>query len=320
MNSLFLNLFLFLVGLFLLIKGGDWLVTGASSIAKRFGVPTIVIGLTIVAFGTSAPELFINLFASLKGSTEIAYGNILGSNIANTFLILGLSAVFLPIALQKNTVWKEIPFAFLASVALAFLVNDSAIDGRSFSELSRIDGAILLLFFAIFVYYTFGISQVEADRRTIQALSPLKSSLMIMLGIVMLALGGNLIVDSASFIAHFIGISEAVIGLTIVAIATSLPELVTSIIAIKKKESDIGIGNIVGSNIFNILFVLGLTSVISPLPFTPNLNVSLFVAIFAAFLLFIIMFFEKRHIISRMKGVAFVSIYVAYITYTVVIA
>ena len=315
--DILLNVLLFVLGFGALIKGGDILVAGASSIARRFGVPSIVIGLTIVAFGTSAPELFVNIFAATQGSYEIAFGNILGSNISNTFLILGVAAVMYPLALQRNTIWKEIPLSLLAAILLAVMVNDAIFDARTFSELSRIDGVVLISFFIVFLYYTFGMTKIEGTREVIPEFSLPRSSLMVIGGIVLLALGGDFIVDSARFFALLIGISEAVIGLTIVAVGSSLPELVTCIVAGIKKEADIGIGNIVGSNIFNILFVLGITSLIQPLPFTPNLQVSMVIAVFAAFSLFGIMFIERKHMLSRMKGAAFIAAYVLYISYTV---
>src|SRR3989338_3489331 len=221
---------LMVVGFGLLIKGADFLVDGASAIAKKFGVSALVIGLTIVAFGTSAPELIVNIFASVQGNTDIAIGNILGSNIANILLILGISSMIFPLTVKKGTVWKEIPLGLLAIVVVAIMANDRIIDGGGFSGLTRIDGLILISFFIIFLYYTFGISKVEGEEETdnIRNYSVLRSITVVIIGLVGLTLGGKWIVDSAVTIAEGLNISQAVIGLTVVAIGTSLPELATS--------------------------------------------------------------------------------------------
>ena len=304
-----------LVGFVFLIKGADLLVEGASSVAKKFGVSALVIGLTIVAFGTSAPELIVNIFASIQGNTDIAIGNILGSNIANILLILGISAVIFPLAVKKGTVWKEIPLCLLAIIVAGLMANDMLIDGISFSALTRIDGLILISFFIIFLYYTFGISKAEgeAEETVIKERSVIKSIAMVVVGLVGLTLGGKWIVDSAVVVAESFGVSQAVIGLTIVAIGTSLPELVTSAVAAFKKNADIAIGNIVGSNIFNVFWILGASAIISPLPFSSVLMRDMIVAIIATLLLFIFMFVGKKHILERWQGVCFILAYIIYI-------
>ncbi len=316
-----LTYLLFPIGFVLLIKGADFLVDGASSIAKRLGVSALVIGLTIVAFGTSAPELIVNIFASIKGNADIAIGNILGSNIANILLILGISAVIFPLAVKTGTVWKEIPFALLAVVVTAVIANDALIDNGSFSGLTRIDGFVLIAFFIIFLYYTFGISRAQAADASevpIHHYSLPRACLMVALGLVGLTVGGKWIVDGAVALATTLGISEALIGLTIVAVGTSLPELATSAVAAYKKDVDIAVGNIVGSNIFNIFWILGVSAVINPLPFSSLLMRDVLMTIFATLLLFIVMFIGKRHILERWQGACFIALYVSYIVALIV--
>lgn len=310
---------LFILGFVFLIKGADLLVDGASSIAQKLNISAIVIGLTIVAFGTSAPELVVNIFASLNGNTDIAIGNILGSNIANILLILGISAIIFPLVAKRGTVWKEIPLSLLAAVILAVMANDALIDGGSFSGLTRIDGIVLIAFFIIFLYYTFGIAKVEGEASVedIEQCSYTKSILYICVGLAGLVFGGMWIVDGAVSIAEHVGISQSLIALTIIAIGTSLPELATSAVAAYKKQTDIAIGNIVGSNIFNIFWILGISSVISPLPFSPLSGVDLLMTIFVSLLLFLLMFVGKKHTVERWQGVLMVILYVAYIVFLI---
>jgi cation:H+ antiporter len=314
-----LTYILFVVGFVILIKGADWLVEGASSVAKKFGISAIVIGLTIVAFGTSAPELIVNLLASIQGNTDIAIGNILGSNIVNILLILGVCAVISPLVVNKNTTWKEIPLALLSVIVVALMANDALIDGSSFSAISRIDGLILLGFFAIFLYYTHGISKgAEAEKQSIKTHKLSTSILMILGGLICLTVGGKWIVDGAVGIATSLGISQALIGLTIVAIGTSLPELATSAVAAYKKQTDIAIGNIIGSNIFNIFWILGLSSVIKPLPFSPALNLDISMTLLATILLFLALFIGKKRILERWQGFTFIGIYIMYIAILII--
>lgn len=311
---------LFVIGFFILIKGAGLLVDGASAIADKFKISPLVIGLTIVAFGTSAPELAVNIFASAAGSSEIAIGNIIGSNIANILLILGVSALIYPLTSKKNTVWKEIPLGLLAAVVVGLMANDFLIDGAIFSGLSRIDGLVLLSFFIIFIYYSFGIAkqQESPDDCEIKNLNLVKSIFYIVIGLIGLVVGGNWIVSGAIKLASGFGISESLIGLTVVAIGTSLPELATSAIAAYKKQADIAIGNVVGSNIFNIFCILGISSVIRPLPFNPANNIDFLIMIIATVILFIIMFIGKKRIIERWQGVTMISIYVAYTVFLIV--
>jgi cation:H+ antiporter len=311
---------LFVIGFFILIKGAGLLVDGASAIADKFKISPLVIGLTIVAFGTSAPELAVNIFASAAGSSEIAIGNIIGSNIANILLILGVSALIYPLTSKKNTVWKEIPLGLLAAVVVGLMANDFLIDGVNWSGLSRIDGLVLLSFFIIFIYYSFGIAkqQESSDDCEIKNLNLVKSIFYIVIGLIGLVVGGNWIVSGAIKLAVGFGISESLIGLTVVAIGTSLPELATSAIAAYKKQADIAIGNVVGSNIFNIFCILGISSVIRPLPFNPANNIDFLIMIIATVILFIIMFIGKKRIIERWQGIAMISIYVAYTLFLIV--
>lgn len=291
------------------------MVEGASSIAKKFRISALVIGLTIVAFGTSAPELIVNIFAGINGNTDIAIGNILGSNISNILLILGVSAIIFPLVVTKGTVWKEIPLSLLAILAAGVMANDFLIENGTFSGLTRIDGIILLFFFIIFLYYTYGISKAEGASGSVEVKdrSFLKAGTMVFVGLAALTMGGKWVVDSAVLIAAGLGISQAVIGLTIVAIGTSLPELATSAIAAYKKNTDIAVGNIVGSNIFNIFWILGISAIINPLPFSLILTRDVLMTVIATFLLFAFMFVGRRHTLERWQGFLFVAIYVAYL-------
>ena len=310
---------LFVVGFVLLISGANLLVEGSASIAKKLNISSIVIGLTIVAFGTSAPELIVNIFASVQGNTEIAIGNILGSNIVNILLILGVSSIIYPLATKENTVWKEIPLSLLAAILLGVMVNDTLIDGGTFSGLTRIDGIVFIAFFIIFLYYTFGISKVSGENTDleIKEMSYMKSSLYIVGGLLGLVFGGKWIVDGAIKIAEGFNVSQSLIGLTVVAIGTSLPELATSAVAAYKKQSDIAIGNVVGSNIFNIFWILGLSAVINPLPFSKDSAMHIIMTILASLILFLIMFIGKKHTVERWQGVIMILIYIGYVAYLI---
>ena len=295
------------------------MVEGSASIAKKLNISSIVIGLTIVAFGTSATELIVNIFASVQGNTEIAIGNILGSNIVNIFLILGISAIIYPLATKENTVWKEIPLSLLAAILIGVMVNDLLIDGGTFSGLTRIDGIVLIAFFIIFLYYTFGISKVSGENTDLEIkdMSYMKSSLYIVGGLLGLVIGGKWIVDGAIKIAEGFNVSQSLIGLTVVAIGTSLPELATSAVAAYKKQSNIAIGNVVGSNIFNIFWILGFSAVINPLPFSKDSAIDIIMTILASLILFLIMFIGKKHTVERWQGVIMILIYIGYVAYLI---
>ena len=310
---------LFVVGFIILIKGADLLVDGSSSIARKFQVSNLVIGLTLVSFGTSAPELIINLVASFEGKQEIAIGNILGSNIANTLLILGISALIYPLAVHKSTVWKEIPYSVLAVLVLGFLVNGVIVGGESQALLSRFDGLILLVLFIVFIFYTFSIAKKHNELSDVQykELEVFKSVVYTVLGILGLGFGGPMIVNGAVKIAQNIGMSESFIGLTIIALGTSLPELATSAVAAYKRNTDIAIGNVVGSNIFNVLWILGISSVIKPLVFDSSNMINLYIVIFVSIILFLSIFIGRKHSIGRLEGFFFLLMYAAYIIYLV---
>ncbi len=315
--------FLFLAGgIVLVIYGANFLVDGSSSVAKKLGINDLVIGLTVVAFGTSAPELTVNIFSALKGSTDIATGNILGSNISNIFLIIGVAAVIYPIHIQNNTKWKEIPFSLLAVVALGILANDTLFNNETENLISRSDGLILLCFLVIFLIYTFGMAKnrnsLIIQNENIKKLPVWKAVLFIIAGLVGLYFGGKYLIEGAVNIAKLMGMSERVIGLTIIAVGTSLPELATSIAAARKKKPDIIIGNVIGSNILNVFFILGITATINPLPFNAEINFDLLIAILASILLFITTITMGKKVIVRTEGIIFLIIYFSYITYSVI--
>lgn len=302
MTSSFL---LLLIGLVFLIKGADWLVSGASALARRFRIPELVIGLTIVSFGTSAPELVVNSFAAFQNHPDIVLGNIIGSNNFNLFLILGIAGLILPLSVQSTTVWKEIPFSLLAALVLLILANDQWI-GHGSDVLSRTDGVILLLFFVIFWIYLF--KQVKKERLNPQTepdashMDKWKMDGLILGGLVLLVIGGKLIVNSAVTIARHYQISEQIIGLTIIAAGTSLPELATSVVAAIRRNNDIAVGNVIGSNIFNIFFILAISSLIRPISFDVSFNRDILLLIGGTLFLFIAMFTGKVHKLDRWEA------------------
>lgn len=308
-----------IVGFFILIAGANYLVNGASALAKRLHVSDLVIGLSVVAFGTSTPELFVNIFASMQGNAEIAIGNVLGSNIFNILLILGVSSLIFPLSVTKGTVWKEIPFSLLAAIILGAMANDVLFDHMPSSSLSRIDGLVLISFFIVFLYYLVSISKDTdtSQQIDVKQMSLIKSVGMIIGGMIGLVLGGHLVQSSAVKIASSLGVSQTLIGLTIVAAGTSLPELATSAVAAFKKNSDIAVGNIVGSNIFNIFLILGISALIKPLPITAQINMDILVLLFSSIFLFLFMFTGKRRIIDRWEGAVFFMCYISYIIFLV---
>jgi cation:H+ antiporter len=312
---------LLIIGFALLIKSADFLVDGASSIARRLRVSDLVIGLTVVAFGTSTPELFINIVASTQGNTDIAIGNVLGSNIANVLLILGVSSIIYPLTVTKGTVWKEIPLSLLAALLLGILANDQWIDKGDSSVLTRIDGLVFLSFFVIFLYYSFSIAKtIEGmeEHVSTKRYGMVRSVLLIVSGLIGLSLGGKWIVDGAVHLALSLGMSQSLVGLTLVAIGTSLPELATSAVAARKKNVEIAVGNVVGSNIFNVFFVLGTSALIKPLPFQTKNNVDIGMVIVTNILLFVTMFTGKRRLLDRWEGVVFTVLYAGYILFLVI--
>lgn len=308
-----LSILCLVAGFILLIKGADFLVEGASSLAVKMSISEIVVGLTVVAFGTSAPELIVNVIASLQNNSAITFGNIVGSNIANILLILGVAGIIAPIATEKNTVWKEIPFAFLAAIILLVACNDVLLLGLQSNVISFGDGVVLLLFFIAFLVYTFAIPKIQVDDVVeITKISNVKIGVYIFIGLIMLVAGGKFVVDNAVFIAKNLGISDKTIGLTVVAIGTSLPELFTSAIAVYKKKNDIAVGNVVGSNIFNIFFILGTSTIISPVALPSGFNIDLLVLVAASAFLFFTMFTGKKRTLDRWEAILFVLGYIAY--------
>ncbi|MBO5000102.1 MAG: calcium/sodium antiporter [Bacteroidaceae bacterium] len=312
---------IFLIGgLVMILLGANGLTDGAAAVAKRFNISDLVIGLTIVAFGTSAPELVISTMAALGGSADMAIGNVMGSNAFNVLMIIGVTAMVLPIKVGEGILSKEIPLVILASFVLAVCANDILLDGGSSNVISRIDGLVLLGFFLIFMRYTFAIARNggdEAEEEKIKEMPIWKSALFILGGLAGLVYGGQLFVDGASGIASSLGVSESIIGLTIVAGGTSLPELATSVTAALKKNSGIAIGNVIGSNLFNVFFVLGCSATISPLPMGGINNVDMAVLIGSAILFWLVGWFFKKRTITRMEGALLVICYVAYTAYLI---
>jgi len=298
-------------------KGADFLVEGASSLAKRLSIPEIVIGLTIVAFGTSAPELAVNLFASIQKNNEVALGNVIGSNIFNLLLILGISGLIRPLKVQKNSILKEVPFSFIAVVVLFFLANDGVFFESPANNLSRLDGLIFLAFFGYFLYYAFKLTRNKsAIEDEVKVLSLSKTWIFIVMGFAGLFIGGKLVVDQAVIIAKALHVSDKLIALTIVAGGTSIPELATSAAAAYKKKADIAIGNIVGSNIFNIFFILGLSSVISPITYPTTFNFDVYVLMAGTVLLVAVLLIGEKHKLTRWEASVLL---IAYVVYTVFI-
>lgn len=317
-NSMFFSFTMLVAGITLLIYGARFLIDSASSLARRLGISALVVGLTVVAFGTSAPELIVNLVASMQGKADIVIGNILGSNLANILIILGIASLIYPLKVKVSTAWKEIPFSLLAVLAIGIVANDAFIDRLDVSSIARSEGIILLFFFIIFLYYTYGISKASKEEWPgIKIFGLSRSLFMFGGGLGALFLGGKLTVEGASAIARGFSVSEALIGLTIVAIGTSLPELVTSVVAAHKRQADIAIGNIVGSNILNIFFVLGTSAAVRAIPFAPAFNVDLGFVIIATLLLFLALFVGKRHILERWQGGFFITLYAAYLIYVI---
>ena len=317
-----MNILLLVGGLLLILLGANGLTDGAASVAKRFHIPNIAIGLTIVAFGTSAPELTVSVSSALKGSADIAIGNVVGSNIFNTLMIVGCTALFAPIAVTRNTLQKEIPLCILSSIALLICANDIFLNGDEANILSITDGLLLLCFFAIFMSYTFAIAshtpeEATGDEESIKQLPLWKSILYILGGLGALIAGGSFFVDGASGIARNLGVSESVIGLTLVAGGTSLPELATSIVAALKKNPEIAIGNVVGSNLFNVFFVLGCSASITPLHLTGITNLDLWVLIGSGILLWLFGLFFAKRTITRIEGSIMVLCYIAYTTFLI---
>lgn len=308
---------LLILGFTLLIIGADWLVKGAVGLARKYAISNLAIGLTVVAFGTSAPELVVNSFAAFQNHPDIVLGNIIGSNNFNLFVILGISGLITPLAVQSSTVWKEIPLSLLAVALLYLLTNDFFQAGTPM--VSRFDGMVLLALFALFLLYVYKqLKQDVADPEIKTAdLSNLKVWLFILIGLAGLIGGGKLIVSNAIQIASAMGVSEKIIGLTIVAAGTSLPELATSVVAAIKKYNDIAVGNILGSNIFNIFLILSLSSFINPIRYDALFNADLFMLAAGTSFLFIAMFTGKKKMMDRWEAGILLTSYVGFTLYLI---
>lgn len=309
-----LNLFFAILGFIPLILGATWLVDGAASIAKKRNISNLVIGLTIVAFGTSSPELIVNVLAATSGNSGFSFGNVIGSNIINILVILGLSAVIYPIVVKSPTIWIEIPLCLLSAIILLVIANDSILDGSSASVISRTDGILLIGFFFVFIYYSwFAMKRGDEEHEIkLKEIKTWKSVLFVIAGMILLAAGGQLIVYFSSGFAKDYGIPDRIVGLTILSLGTSLPELSTSLIAAYKRNADISIGNIIGSNLFNAFLILGISSTIRPINLEPGANLDLLVNILATLMVFIFVFTRKGRRIDRLEGSVLVAIFVGY--------
>lgn len=313
-----LNIIILIIGFVVLIKGADWFVDAASSLAENFHLSKMLIALTIVAFGTSAPELAVSIKSSFSGSGDIVLGNVIGSNILNILLILGVSSCIHSLTVKNATVKKELPITILLSSLLAVLMSDVLLGGARVNSLTRADGIAILLFFMVFIYYLLSVmrNKVEEEKSK-PKYGVVKSIIYTIIGIICLVLGSNAVVDSASIIAKSLGVSERMISLTIIALGTSLPELVTSVIATTKGEYDIAIGNVVGSNIFNIGIVLGLPlTLFGGIPsFSINV-IDLVALLLSAILLFIFSYNDRK--ITRKEGIIFLIIFIVYYSFVII--
>ena len=304
---------LLIIGFIILIKSADLLINGACSLAKRLSISELAIGLTIVAFGTSAPELIVNIISSAGGYNEICFGNILGSNIFNTLVVLGVAGIIYPISIQKNTVKKEIPFVLIGTIFVLALSNNFIFDGNT---ISRLDGIFLILSLILFFIYVVGIAKEKiVEEITVKLHSVPTSILYIVIGIIGLFFGGQMVVKNAVFIAQLMNVSEKFIAITVIALGTSLPELVTSIIAITKKRHGLAIGNVIGSNLFNIFLVLGVSSIIKPLVYPVALNIDFYFLIIITIILLITMFTGKRRKLERVESIMFIILYIGYVVF-----
>jgi len=316
---------LIIVGFIALVKGADYLVDGASSIAKRFGISDLIIGLTVVAFGTSMPEFVVNMVSVAEGSTDLAITNILGSNIINTFVILGLTALVYPVVSRKRSRDFDIPMSIIAGVLVFIFVAVQLPLGEMGRGIGRIGGIILLLFFCYFLYNTFRhakdhpkdiVSEVASEE--VKDIPTRKAVALILVGFIGLIVGGELIVQSAINIAHRMGVSEAIIGLTVVALGTSLPELATSVIAAFKHNGDIALGNVIGSNIFNVFFVLGTSAIVRPLPAYDGIELDAVMAALGSIIVWLAINIDSKRKVQRWAGALLLLVYAAYLTYRLI--
>ena len=308
---------LIVIGFFLLIKGADYLVDGAVGIAKKFHIPEMVIGLTIVSIGTSMPELIVSITSAIEGYSDMAIGNVVGSNVANLLLILGVAAILRPLILKKETRLIDTPICLAVSVIFYFIANYG-------QDVTRTEGIILIALFVLFIIYTIVMAfkgnefdkedetEVKENTEEDKKQPVIKNLFHIALGIAALKFGGDLAVNNAVKVAEWFGLSEKIISVTILAIGTSLPELVTTVSAAIKKESDIAIGNILGSNIFNMLLIIGVSALIKPITYNLSYNVDMYIAMIAAFVLFLFAYIPPKNQMSRMNGIVYLLIYIIY--------
>jgi len=304
-------------GIILLVVGAEALVRGAGSLAKKMSISEMVIGLTVVAFGTSAPELVVNTFAAAGHQHDIVFGNIIGSNMANILLVLGVAGLIYPLRILKNTVWKEIPFLLAATVLVFLLVHDGWFGEPAVNLLSRNEGLVLLGLFVGFLAYTYSILRAESPDREVRTYATWASVLLLLAGLGGLFIGGRFTVNGAVAVARQLGVSEKMIAATIIALGTSLPELVTSAVAAYRRRCDLAVGNVVGSSIFNLLMVLGVSGVVRPVNYSPSFDVDSVVLLAATVLLFVTMFTGKRHRLDRPEAALMLVGYAAYIGYLV---
>lgn len=320
--EIFLPIVFFAVGLVLLVKGADFFVDGSSTIAKYMKIPSIIIGLTIVAFGTSAPEAAVSIIAGINGSNDIAVGNVIGSNMFNLLAVIGISAIIRPIAIKNQIIVKEYPFMLMATAVLAVMSFDIFLGNGTTNIITRSEAIVLLIFMCIFLYSIIS-SALRSRKETTENTeyekpkhSMLKSIIFTVGGLFGIIIGGQLVVDSAEKLAITFGMSEALVGLTIVAVGTSLPELVTSIVAARKGESDIAIGNVVGSNIFNILFVLAVSAVITPMSINVLSLIDMLILIGVSLIAYVLCITKKR--VNRTEGIILTTAYVIYLAYAII--
>lgn len=308
-----LEVILMIIGFVVLIKGADVFVEGASSLANNFKVSKVLIGLTIVAFGTSAPEFAVSIKSMLAGSGDIVLGNVIGSNIFNSLLILGVAGMVYPLTVKKDTTKKELPLVFLITAVFCVLTADQLFNASAVNVFTRADGIVICLFFTIFLYYLFSIAFKDKGLKKVEKpkYSLAKSIVLTVLGIVAIILGSNFVVDGAVYIAELLGVSEKIIALTIVAFGTSLPELVTSIVASLKKEADIAVGNVIGSNIFNICIVLGVPTILfGNIMATSFTYFDLFILLISSLIIWLCSF--KDHKISKKEGILLLAVFIIY--------